>query len=134
MKRMSLVVVLVLASCGKPSMSAPSEQALVGKWTLTELQTAKGHRGPAAGILAGEMELDAAGNCSGRLQWATDATGKEQPVMSFSGSWSLSNGMLMCRMTTNAPPVGSKVWFEGKLLAMEPQGQPTMIYYYSKAQ
>jgi hypothetical protein len=54
--------------------------------------------------------------------------------MSFSGNWSLSNGVLTCRMNTNAPPVDSRVWFDGKLLAMEPTGRAAMVYYYSKAE
>lgn len=134
MKRISLplMVTLILVSCGKPSVSSLTEQALVGSWTLTELQTQKGHRGPAAGILAGEMRLDSGGNWSGRLQWTKEATGKDQPVMSFSGSWSLTNDVLICRMSTDAPPVRSRVWFDGKLLALEPEGKATMIYYYSK--
>ena len=129
---LSLVATLILVSCDKPSM--PSEQALVGRWTLTELQTQKGHRGLAAGILAGKMQLDSNGNWSGQLQWAKEATGKEQPVMTFSGSWSLSNGVLICRTRTDASPVRSRVGFEGKLLTLEPEGQPAMIYYYSKVE
>lgn len=122
MKRtfLSLAATLVLVSCNKPS--ALSKQALVGKWTLTEVETQQGHRGPPTGIVVGELELAADGTSTERLPWAT-----------LSGSWSLSDGVLIRCMTTNAPATKAKVWFDGKLLAVEPEDPLRMTFYYSKA-
>ena len=126
---------MILVSCDKSSIQTPSQKELVGKWTLKELETGKGHREPADGIMAGEMQLHPDGSCSSRLQWSKEAIGKEQPVMSASGSWSLSNSVLRCSMGTNAP-TDSRVWFDGKLLAIAtPQrSQVDLIFYYSKSE
>jgi len=128
MKRSTLTALtgaglLILTSCGQPSMRVPSEAELVGRWILTELRSPKGNRGPAEGILQGQMVFNRDGSCSNFLQWTKEATGKELPPMTFTGSWMLSNQIMTLRgVGTNAAPSQVRVSFEGELLVVETAG------------
>jgi len=122
---------LMFTSCGQPATRVASERELVGRWSLVELKTPQGHRGPAAGILKGEFVLKADGSITSRLQWSTNANGMEQPVVTSDGNWILSNRFLICRTGTNAAPAKSRVGFEGDLLVIESGGKTALTYYLS---
>jgi hypothetical protein len=131
------ISLLILTSCGQSTTPVKSEAELVGGWSLTELRTHKGNRGPATGILEGEFVFNGDGSCSNRLQWSKEATGKEEPVVGSTGTWTLSNQFLILRgVGTNDAPARSRVWFEGGLLVLEPAGEagkaPGLTFYLSR--
>lgn len=127
-----LAGLIMVNSCGPRVTPEASERELVGKWCLAELRTQKGNRGPATGILEGETEFRADGSFSAWILRAGEAQEEDRTAISFSGSWSLSNTFLIFHPLSNAPPLVSKAWFDGRLLALEPQGQPKLTYYYSR--
>ena len=138
MKRLALIlarfaVIFAFSSCGKKVTDVEDANSLVGKWTLVELETHRGNRGPATGIMEAEINFSADGTSSAFLVINKQFAKTEEIRTNFTGKWSLSNSALVTIQGANTTSTVSRIWFEGDLLKVNSGGGPLM-YYYSRVE
>jgi hypothetical protein len=121
------------SSCARAQQGTLSKNDLVGRWILSEFKL-DGTRRPAAGVLGGYMDLAEDGSYVAEFGDVSPARASQQSDNRFFGKWALSGDLLITEMKQSSEITKSKVYREGLLLVVAPEGTSRpMVCYYLRA-